>query len=133
MQKLIDFEKRLSALKRELAGKNEWDRCEAFKAFHLEWAAALEPTDPQGAMKQYSLAEDCQWTIGTFSTSGGEGLSSMSEVYRIMGLRADVLERQLRYGDALEIWQQIQADPNGLGDDTPAAAKIKQLMSRMGR
>jgi hypothetical protein len=129
----MDFEKRFGSLKRELAGKDEWARQEAFKAFHLEWAAALEATDPQGAMTQYRLAEDCQWTIGTFSTAGGEGLASMSEVYRIMGLRADLLERQLRFGDALELWVQIQADPNRLGDDTPAAAKIKQLKTRMGR
>ena len=51
---MSNFERRLSALKRELAGKDEWDRCEAFKAFHLEWAAALEATDPHGAMKQKS-------------------------------------------------------------------------------
>jgi hypothetical protein len=130
---MSDFEKRFSALKCELAGKDEWDRQEALKAFHLEWAAALEATDSQGAMQQYSLAEDCQWTIGTFSTAGGEGLASMSEVYRIMGLRADILERQLRFGDALELWAQIHADPNGLGDDTPAAAKIQQLKARMGK
>jgi hypothetical protein len=133
MQTMSDFEKRFSALKREVAGKNEWDRCEAFKAFHLEWGAALEASDPHGAMTQYSLAEDCQWTIGTFSTAGGEGLASMSEVYRIMGLRADILERQLRFGDALELWERIQADPNGLGTLTPAAAKIKQLKARIGR
>ncbi len=127
------FEQRYSVLKRAYAGKDEWDRQEAFKAFHLEWAAELEATDPQGAMKQYGLAEDCRWTIGTFSTGGGEGLASMSEIYRIKGLRADILERQLRFGDALEIWQHIQADPNGLGAYTPAAAKIKQLNARMGR
>jgi hypothetical protein len=55
----------------------------------------------------------------------------MSEVYRIMGLRADLLERQLRFGDALELWVRIQADPNGLGENTPAAARIARLRSRM--
>jgi hypothetical protein len=114
----MDFEKRFEALKRELMGKDEW-------------AAALEATDPHGALTQYSLAEDCQWTIGTFSTGGGEGLASMSEVYRIMGLRAAILERQLRYGDALELWVRIQADPNGLGAYTPAAARIARLKAKI--
>ena len=74
---MSDFETRFRDLKLALTGKDEWDRQEALKAFHLEWAAALEATDPQGAMKQYSLAEDCQWTIGTFSTGGGEGLAEL--------------------------------------------------------
>jgi len=126
------FEGRFEALKADLAGKDEWTRQEALKAFHLEWAAALESTDPDGAMKQYSLAEDCQWTIGTFSTSGGEGLASMSEVYRIMGMRAVVLERLLRFGDALEVWKRIQSDPNGLGDLTPCAARIAALKAKLG-
>lgn len=127
------FETRFEVLKRELEGKDEWTRQEALKAFHLEWAKALEATDPNGAQRQYRFAEDCQWTIGTFSTGGGEGLASMSEVYRIRGLRADVLERQLRFGDALEIWEGILKDPNGLAKFTPAESKIRTLKRKLGR
>ena len=128
-----DDAKRLDELKRELAGADGWTREERLRAFHLELAADLEKSDPNRAMKHYSLAEDHQWTIGTFSTGGGEGLASMSEVYRIQGLRADVLERLLRFGDALEIWEGIQKDPNGLGAFTPAAAKIQHLTRGLGR
>jgi hypothetical protein len=127
------FEQRFEALKRELAPADDWTRQEALKGFHLEWAKALEATDPNGAMSQYSRAEDCQWTIGRHSTGGGEGLASMSEVYRIQGLRADVLERLLRFGDALEIWEGILKDPNGLAEFTPAKAKIRTLKRNLGR
>jgi len=130
---MSDFEKRFEVLKRELEGKDERTRQEALKGFHLDWAKALEATDPHGALRQYSLAEDCQWTLGTFSTSGGEGLASMSEVYRLQGLRADVLERQLRFGDALEIWEGILKDPNGLATLTPAEARIRALKRKVGR
>jgi uncharacterized iron-regulated membrane protein len=127
-----DFKKRFEALQQQTF-KYEQDKQEAFKALHLEWGKALEETHPDRAMKQYSLAEDCQWELGTYSTAGGEGLASMSEVYRIKGLRADLLERQQCYGDALEIWEAIAADPNGLGGFTPAAAKIQALKTRLGR
>jgi len=54
-------------------------------------------------------------------------------VYRLQGLRADVLERQLRFGDALEIWEGILKDPNGLATFTPAEARIRALKRKLGR
>lgn len=127
-----DFKQRFEALQQQ-EFRYEQDKQEAFKALHLEWGKALEATHPDRAMKQYSLAEECQWTIGAYSTAGGEGLASMSEVYRIQGLRADLLERLQRYGDALSLWKEIAADPNGLGAFTPAAGKIQALKARLGR
>lgn len=124
---MSDFEQRFRALEAKHRDGNAFDKAYAFLDFHLEWAAALEKADPEGAVRQYALAEECQWTIGTGATSGGEGLASMTEVYRIMGLRADVLERLGRRQEALKIWTQIAADPNGLGDLTTAASRIARL------
>src|SRR5262249_22331520 len=101
-----------------------------FLDFHLEWAAALESRDPEGAIRQYLLAEGCQITIGTGATGSGEGLASMAALYEIKGKRADLLERLGRGGAALELWEQIRKDPTGLGDDTPAADRLKRLRAK---
>lgn len=124
---MSDFEKKFEELKRRHANANAFVKAEAFIGLHLDWAASLESRDPEGAIRQYALAEECQWTIGSGATSGGEGLASMTEVYRIMGRRADVLERLGRKAEALKIWTQIAADPNGLSDLTPAADRLARL------
>ncbi len=125
-----NFEQRYEALQREHRDANAFTRADVFLGFHLEWAAALESKDPEGAVRQYLFAEDCQSTIGTGATSGGEGLASMTELYRIMGRRADVLERMGRREEALKIWTKISADPNGLGELTPATDRIERLRRR---
>lgn len=124
---MTDFERRFEELQRAHRDANAFVRADAFIGLHLDWAQALERSDPEGAIRQYSLAEDCQSTIGSGATSGGEGLASMTELYRIMGRRADVLERIGRREEALKIWARIAADPNGLGELTPAAARIARL------
>jgi len=124
------FEQRFEALKRELASKQSWERPEALLAFHLEWAEAVKGSDPETALNQYRDAEECQSTIGSYATGGGEGLASMVALYEIMGKRADLLERLQRPKEALAIWERIQADPNGLGENTPAAKAIARLKKR---
>jgi len=124
------FEQRFEALKRELASKESWERTEVLLAFHLEWAEAVKGSDPETALKQYGDAEECQSTIGSYATSGGEGLASMVALYEIMGKRADLLERLQRPKEAMAIWERVQADPNGLGENTPAAKAIARLKKR---
>jgi hypothetical protein len=94
-------------------------------------AEAVKTMDPETAIRQYKLAEDCQWTIGSYATGSGEGLASMAELYGIMGKRAAVLERLKRFGEALAVWKEIQADPNGLGENTPATANIRRLEEKL--
>ena len=126
----MDFAKRFDELKRELEKASLPDRVYALLDFHLEWAAAVEKSDPETALKQYLAAEDHQSTIGSYATGSGEGLASMAALYEIMGKRARVLERLGRVKEALAVWEEIQADPNGQGDDTPAATEIKRLKAR---
>ena len=140
----MDFQERFADLEREHRGGNPFDRAYAFLDFHLQWAEALKETDPEGAIRQYSLAEECQWTIGTGATSGGEGLASMTAVYEIQGKRADVLERMAdadsdaaaskrRWHEALAIWRKVLADPNGLSELTPAASKVRTLETKLAK
>lgn len=82
-----------------------------------------------------ALRDAGQSTIGTFATGAGEGLASMASLYEIMGKRAAVLERlgdAARLRETLALWTRIQADPNGLGDDTPAAAEMARLRKKIG-
>jgi hypothetical protein len=141
---MSDFEKRLEQLKRDYRDRPLSDRTYALREFHLEWAQAVQSSQPELAIQQYLLAEDQQSTIGTFATGSGEGLASMSELYGIMGKRADVLERlagatadrsvSVRHlNEALAVWTKINEDPNGLGEDTPAASKIKHLRTKLGK
>jgi hypothetical protein len=133
-----DFERRFEDLKREHQNGNLFDKASAFLDFHLEWAEALSATDPAAAIRQYRCAEDCQSTIGSGATSGGEGLASMTELYRIIGKRADLTERAAELQsdlparlagleEALSIWTRILNDRNHLGELTPAASKVEGL------
>ncbi|HLY11569.1 MAG TPA: hypothetical protein VKW04_19870 [Planctomycetota bacterium] len=138
----MDFEQRRVDLEREYQGSNPFDRAYAFLAFHLEWADALSAADPEAAIRQYRLAEDCQLTIGTGATSGGEGLASMGALYEILGKRADLVERladrlpdpaaaRRRLDEALVLWKRILDDPNGLSEDTPAAERHRRLTEKL--
>jgi len=62
----------------------------------------------------------------------------MTELYRIMGKRADLTERAAELQsdlparlagleEALSIWTRILNDRNHLGELTPAASKVKGL------
>jgi hypothetical protein len=141
---MSDFEKRFDQLRVEYGTRTVFDRTYALLDFHLEWAEAVKATDPGLAIRQYLLAEKQQSTIGTFATGSGEGLASMSELYGIMGKRAELLEELAgaaseeavsvqHLNEALAVWSRISADPNGLGDDTPAGAKIRQLASKLAK
>ncbi|HZE97164.1 MAG TPA: hypothetical protein VE981_09055 [Planctomycetota bacterium] len=138
----MDFEKRYSDLKREHQSANPFDHAYAFLDFHLEWAEAIKATDPEGAIRQYGLAEDCQSTIGTGATSGGEGLASMTALYEIMGKRADVIEgiadaaadpaaALKRLKEALAIWTEIEEDPNGLAELQPSASRLRRVQKKI--
>jgi hypothetical protein len=138
----MDFEKRFDELRRECEHKDEFEKVSAFLSFHLEWAEALAASDPAGAIQRFEAAENYQSTIGTFASGSGEGLASMGALYEIMGKRALATERLadlatdrgsalVRLNEALALWSQIKADPNGMGDDTPAASKIDLLRSRI--
>lgn len=136
------FPSQLDALKAKYGDNSGFEAAYAFLDLHLKWAAAVEASDPQEAIEQCLLAEDCQATIGTFATGSGEGLASMAALYEIMGKRADLEETLAnseansaestgRLKRALAIWQKISADPNGIGNRTPAKSRIQRLKSRI--
>jgi hypothetical protein len=140
----MDFPKRLADLEREHQGGNPFTRADAFLNVHLDYAQALQSTDPEAALRQYLLAEDCQSTITSGATSGGEGCAGMTELYRIKGMRADTLERigdaskdpeaaLKRLDEALAIWTEIRRDPNGLVELTPALARSRRLSEKIGK
>lgn len=139
---MTDFQKHFEQLKQEYEHKDGYERAATFLDFYLRWAAALESSDPHGAIAKYKCAEECQSTVGTFASGSGEGLASMAALYEIMGKRAAVVERladnagnapaaQSLLNDALAIWSQIQTDPNGLGEDTPAAQAIARVREKL--
>ena len=138
-----ELDRSLERLRQEYRDRTLLDRTYALLDFHLGWAEATKSTQPELAVRQYLLAEAQQSTIGTFATGSGEGLASMSSLYGIRGKRADLLERLADAAsdravshrflrEALAVWSEIDADPNGLGEDTPAASKIRRLKSRLG-
>jgi hypothetical protein len=140
----MDFPKRLADLEREHQGGNPFTRADAFLNVHLDYAQALQSTDPEAALRQYLLAEDCQSTITSGATSGGEGCAGMTELYRIQGMRADTLERMAdaagdpeaalkRLSEALAVWMKIQKDPNDLAELTPAESRCKRLGEKILR
>jgi len=139
---MSEFERRYEQLKRDWADHPPYERTYALLAFHLEWAAAVTSSDPGLAIQQYRLAEEQQSTIGTYATGSGEGLASMAELYETMGKRADLIERladlakdpaaaRRQWSEALAVWTKIQSDPNGMGEDTPAADRIHQLQGKL--
>ena len=139
---MSEFERRYEQLKQDYAGQA--DRAYALLEFHLEWADAVKSSDPGLAIQQYHLAEDQQTIIGSYATGSGEGLASMAALYEIMGKRADLMEslagaatdpaaalRQLN--EALAVWTEIQNDPNGMGENTPAADRIPKLNAKLAK
>jgi len=139
-----DFDRRLVQFRKEYRERTLVDRTYALLEFHLRWAKAAKASNPELAVRQYLLAEKQQSTIGTFATGAGEGLASMSDLYGIMEKRAELLERlgdaasdrtvSHRYlSEALAVWSQIDADPNGLGKDTSAASIVRRLKSKLGK
>ncbi len=139
-----EFERRYEQVKRDWADQPPYERTYALLAFHLEWAEAVKSGDPGLAIQQYRLAEEQQSTIGTYATGSGEGLASMAALYEIMGKRADLIERLAdaakepaaalgQWSEALAIWTKIQSDPNGMGEDTPAADRIRQLQGKLAK
>jgi hypothetical protein len=92
---------------------------------HLTRAAALEAAGSAEGLAHLRAAEDIQWTIGTESTSAGEGLASMSKLYEIRARRARLCERLGERDEALSLWEGIAADPNGLGKF--ASAEVARL------
>lgn len=142
MSDIESFSQRFNALMSAFENKNSFEAVYAFQVLHLEWAASVETSDPALAVEQYRLAEERQRTIGTYATGSGEGLASMAALYEIMGKRAEVEEALANAASnsaetldhlqiALEIWTEINDDPNGMGEDTPASSKVQHLLSRI--
>jgi hypothetical protein len=95
-------------------------------ALHLARAEALETSADPAAVAHLRAAEDCQWLLGTESTSAGEGLASMGQLYEIRARRARMHERLGESAEALDLWESIAADPNGLGKfAAPEVARLK--------
>jgi hypothetical protein len=93
---------------------------------HLARAEVLEAADAAEALAHLRAAEDIQWTMGSESTSAGEGLASMSRLYEIRARRARLCERLGERDEALSLWEGIAADPNGLGKfAAPEVARLK--------
>ncbi|MEZ4241534.1 MAG: hypothetical protein R3F59_36375 [Myxococcota bacterium] len=108
--------------------ENPWsfDAQSDLQALHLDRAAALEAGGDAEAVPHLRAAEDCQWVMGTESTSAGEGLESMGKLYEIRARRARMHERLGEPGVALDLWESIAADPNGLGKfAAPEVARLK--------
>lgn len=98
----------------------------ALQVLHLERAAALESSTDPAAIDHLRVAEDCQWKIGTESTSAGEGLESMGKLYQIRARRARMHEQLGEASVALDLWESIAADPNGLGAfAAPEVARLR--------
>jgi hypothetical protein len=106
--------------------------------------AAAAAGDLDTAAAALERAEELQAIIGSWATGSGEGLASMAALYRLRGERADLLERlAARAADAarapglleraLALWTGVAADPNGLGDDTPAARRTRALRRKLRR
>jgi hypothetical protein len=108
--------------------ENPWslDAQAALQALHLERAEGLEATADPVAIAHLRAAEDCQWLLGTESTSAGEGIASMGKLYEIRARRARLHERLGEGPVALDLWESIAADPNGLGKfAAPEVARLK--------
>lgn len=99
---------------------------------HLLRADALEatpdPTVAAEAMVHLRAAEDIQWAMGSESTSAGDGAASMARLYELRGRRARLCERLGEHAEALELWEGIAADRDGLGKF--ALAEVARLQSR---
>ena len=137
------FDSELEALKKNYrTDPNGFEATYAFLDLYTKHARAVTASNPAEAIRLFKLAEDCQGTIGTYATGSGEGLASMAALYELMGECADVLdamasktgkltERVAYLNEALALWKKIQADPNGQGDDTPAAQKIVEIQKKL--
>ncbi|MEQ1508410.1 MAG: hypothetical protein ABMB14_39635 [Myxococcota bacterium] len=93
---------------------------------HLARATALEGLPDAEALLHFRVAEDIEWRIGSESTSAGEGTASMGKLYEIRARRARLAERLGDLPQALDLWESIAADPNGLGKfAAPEIARLK--------
>lgn len=97
----------------------------ALQALHLARAGVLEAEGHADGLGHLRAAEDCQWRIGTESTSAAEGTASMAALYAIRARRARLHERLGQKTEAIDLWESIAADPNGLG--TFAAPELERL------
>jgi hypothetical protein len=134
----VNFQQAFDALAVEYPDRNRFDAACAFQTLHLRWAAATRTSNPPLAIVQYRLAEDCQATIGSYATGSGEGLQSMRELYAIMTKRANLEERiadtcadaneaRSHLQAALDIWNEIRADPNGIGRKKDLTSLLRKL------
>lgn len=123
------FEQELKRLSVLYPDRSTFDAAYAFISVHLPFAEAAVKLEPQLAIEQYRLAEECQGTIGTYSTGSGDGLASMMDLYDIMAKRAELEEqvadtceepglKKKHLEEAIRLWVAIKSDPN-LGELLP--------------
>lgn len=92
------------------------------QALHLAAAELLERSGDEAGLEHLRVAEDCQWRLGAESTSAGEGMASMATLYELRARRARLHEKLGQSAEALDLWDSIAADPNGLGQFAVAEA-----------
>lgn len=113
---------------------NPWESAAQaeLQELHLGRATALEAeTDPSVAAEaqvHLRAAEDIQWAMGSESTAAGDGAATMSRLYALRARRARLCERLGEPAEALELWEGIAADREGLGKF--ALAEVARLQSR---
>lgn len=134
LQRLAIERKQISG---RLAGKEHPDAVAELRALEERWARLILGLAVDGslhdqvqerlpvvgaeaahdALAHLKAAEEWQWEIGTWSTSGGEGIASMVEVYTLKLAQAWLA---LAVGDsagARALAEAVAADPNNLGGE----------------
>lgn len=117
-----EVRERLEAVRTRHAGDPyARDAQQELQDLHLRWADQLG----QRAEAEVHLraAEDAQWALGSAATGSGEGLASMQRLYEIRARRARLAEALGERTAALDLWESIAADPNGLGAFAVAEAE----------
>jgi hypothetical protein len=102
----------------------------ALQALHLERAASLEAARDPTAQAHLRAAEDCQWAMGGGPTVVERPPESTTRLYEIRARRARLHEAIGERKVALDLWESIAADPNGLGKF--AAPEVERLRDTAG-
>jgi hypothetical protein len=77
----------------------------------------LAPEAARDALAHLKAAEERQWEIGTWSTSGGEGIASMVEVHTLKLAQAWLCLALGDAGRASTLTEEVASDPNNLGEE----------------
>lgn len=78
---------------------------------------SLTPNFAREVLDHLKAAEEQQWEIGTWATSGGEGIASMAEVYSLKLAQAWMWIAIGEIARARSLADEVAADPNNLGEE----------------